>query len=464
MAVAIVLTLSCGGAVAETPTRKDAGADASTLDAGSGDGDASDGSVDADARPTKPYTPWAQAYGGNVYPAFRALATGPGGVISIVGNDPQGISFGGPVITGTYVAGLDRKGEPTFTVVAGTSSSSYVADEVLAIDGSGTTHLMGRLGGALDFGGGPESSADFFDVIYAAISSSGNELAHRLVRHVSLEGMTATTQGDVYALMVTRQGTVDFGGGLQTFAATDIVLVKYGAGAAWKWQRVIGHLGTYNYGGLFKLRSSASGDVLVQGGFGNDAVINVDSAPYVASPSAAESFFAVIDGGGATKVARRFAGATLSDVDFDDQGNVYAVFSSFSTFDLGGGPVSGIVVGKWTPLGAFTWAKNVAAGGYFSTLFARGQPEVDVLVTYPFLVGDSGLTATVSRRRLDANGNDKGTVGLMGKWATPVSSSRDEYGSLVILGNLSAPGDFGFGPIAPLYPNAPSLFVASLHP
>lgn len=451
----VVLAMACGG-IASLPSRDDAGIDASTLEGGSAD-TATDS---LDAKP-KPYAPWVRVYG-SAPDGQRGVATGPAGEIVRVGEGVNPISFGGPVVQGVSVVGLDRLGAHRFTLGATRAKGTTLSLSGIAIDDDGVTHLFGSFSGALDFGGGTETGQG--DTIYVALSPAGLELRHRVFHNVRPRSLGVSPQGDVYLLFVAAGGNVELGNGPSLFSQSDLVMVRYGPSLVPAWRRIVGNIGTSDYGYDYPLRVGPGGEVLFAGSSFGDAVIDVDVAPWKASPNL-WSFFAVLDGGGATKLARRFGGL-VAKADFDDAGNVLVAVQNWDD-GADGGAFYGPGVAKWTAAGTFAWVRRAGWYGNVLRLLTRASPNIDVLFHAPSggpPIVDGGGAATFVLRRFDADGNDKGVVLSLAKTALPFGAERDPFGSLVLTGAINAPTDFGTGSVSPVSEPFGSLFIASLHP
>ena len=104
----------------------------------------------------------------------------------------------------------------------------------VVVEASGTVVVQGDFAGAVDFGGGPLTSAGWYDIFVARFDPAGNHLFSERFGDATLQMSTGVAVDGWGHVVVAGRfwGTVDFGGGpLVTAGGFDIFLVKFGDSA-----------------------------------------------------------------------------------------------------------------------------------------------------------------------------------------------------------------------------------------
>jgi hypothetical protein len=138
------------------------------------------------------------------------------------------------------------------------------------VDGGGNVLVTGSFQGAVDFGGGPLTSAGSTDIFVAKHSGTdGTHLWARRFGGASFDGASGVAVDGAGNVLVTGsfQGTVNLGGGPLTSAgSTDIFVAKHsGTDGTHLWARRFG--GTSSDGGVPDVAVDGAGNVLVTGSF-----------------------------------------------------------------------------------------------------------------------------------------------------------------------------------------------------
>jgi hypothetical protein len=243
-------------------------------------------------------------------------------------------SAGGPDI---FVAKFSASGVHAWSrAMGGTGQDTGLS---VGVDGGGNVVVTGYFQGAVNFGGGPLTSAGGTDIFLMKYSAAGAHVWSKRFGGVSDDrgtGVAVSGTGDV---VVTGyfNATADFGGGAQvSTGGVDIFLAKYSSAGTHTWSKVFGT--TYGYGDVSRgVALDASGNIALTGSilgpvnFGGGAL--AESGSY-------DIFAAKFSASGAHLWSKRF-GVLYDDhgnaIVMDAGGNIIVAGDFFEGVDFGGG-------------------------------------------------------------------------------------------------------------------------------
>jgi hypothetical protein len=270
-------------------------------------------------------------------------------------------------------------------------------------------------------------------------------------------------------------GSTNLGGGVvashgDAGAGADIFVARYDKSGAFKWAKTFGN------GQLCAAHAvavDASGNVVVAGGlqgsldFGGGALAAVGDQ---------DVFVAKFDAGGAHVWSKSFGVVAqtqnLDSVAIDSAGNVFAAGVARGGMNLGGGPLTGYFIGKFSSAGAHEWSKGFAASctGAIPTmaLDPSGNPILAGCFSTTVDFGGGALTPIGGESAFAA----KFTSGGSYAWAKRYGDSggaavkdvgTDGCGDVVLAGEFFGTMDFGSGKtVTGPDPTKSYLFVAKL--
>lgn len=336
----------------------------------------------------------------------------------------------------------------------------------VSTDAQGNIVVAGAFLGQIDFGAGALNSAGGNDAYVAKLNGTGSALwskrfgdgGNQYAQHVATDA-----QGNVLVTGHFR-GSVDFGGGPLTDTSVffeDLFVAKLDGNG--------GHVWSKRYGDINNEESQAiatdpQGNVLFAGAF--QKTINFGGGAIVAEDGGFNAFVAKLSALGDQQWAKSLGDMATEQkalgVTADKDGNVYAVGYFKGSIDLGGGVQTADVdkqsafVVKYSPAGAFVWAKTWAAqeaSGADVAVDAAG----DVFVLGNFkgksnfggLDFDAGVANDVFLVKLDKDGNHVWShrFGEKNK-AEEATSLALDGDKPVLLGGFTGNLDFGGGALA----------------
>jgi chitodextrinase len=238
----------------------------------------------------------------------------------------------------------------------------------IAVAGNGdvaVTGSFGNFGSAVDFGGGPLTSAGGPDIFVAKYSTDGVHLWSRGMGGTGQDvGQSVGVDGGGNVVVTGYfQGTVNFGSGSLTSAGgTDIFLMKYSASGAPVWSKRFG--GVSDDRGV-AVAVSGTGDVVATGYWG--ATADFGGGPVV-NTGGADIFLAKYSSTGAYAWSKVWGtsygyGDVPHGVALDASGNIALTGSLLGPLDFGGGPLAesgsyDIFAAKFSASGAHLWSKR----------------------------------------------------------------------------------------------------------
>ena len=238
----------------------------------------------------------------------------------------------------------------------------------IAVQGNGdmaVTGYFGYFGSAVDFGGGPLTSAGGPDIFVAKFSASGVHAWSRAMGGTGQDTGLGVGMDGGGNVVVTGyfQGTVNFGGGsLSSAGGTDIFLMKYSASGAHVWSKRFG--GTSDDRGT-AVAVAGTGDVVVTGYF--NATADFGGGAQV-STGGSDIFLAKYSSAGTHTWSKVFGtsygfGDLSRGVALDASGNIALTGSLLGPVNFGGGALAesgsyDIFAAKFSASGAHLWSKR----------------------------------------------------------------------------------------------------------
>jgi hypothetical protein len=364
---------------------------------------------------------WSKGFGDSQLQQGNAVAaSGPGEVV-FTGSFQGMVDFGGgPLSAGAsddvFAVKLDPAGAFVWGKRFGDPASSQIGAGV-AIDGGGNVLLTGGFAGAIDFGGGPLSSAGSSDVFVAKLDASGKHVWSKGFGDASYQnGAAIATDADGAAILVgTFVGSFDLGG------------------------------------------------------------------PMLASAGSTDAFLAKLDASGGHVFSKRFgdtAGQSAEGVAVDGSKNVIITGYTFGSVDFGAGtqpnqgPGSDVFVAKFGPSGSLAWGKLFGDGADQLGYGVAAGPAGDVVVTGGFLgtidFGNNPLSSSGGKdlfvARLDPSGSHVWSKRFGdGADQTGLAVAVDGAGNAVVTGSFSGTLDFG-GAFQITSAGGQDLFAVKLDP
>jgi hypothetical protein len=239
----------------------------------------------------------------------------------------------------------------------------------IATDPAGNVIVVGHFSGTVNFGGGPLSAGGPGDVFVVKLDPLGNHLWSKSFGNAAsaqaAEAVAVDSSGDI-VVTGSFTGAIDFGGGPLTSAGpSDIFIAKLTASGAHAWSKRFGASDMHS--GL-ALGVDGAGGVVLAGGFWGSLDLG---GTVLASAGDLDIFVAKLDPSGANVWSKRFGDTKqqlAAAVAVDGAGDVFLTGEFSGTFDFGGAPlvcagVKDIFVAKLDPSGAYVWSRRFGDTG-----------------------------------------------------------------------------------------------------
>ncbi|NUP04500.1 MAG: hypothetical protein HOW73_00375 [Polyangiaceae bacterium] len=351
----------------------------------------------------------------------------------------------------------------------------------VAADAAGNVLVFADIQGTVDFGGGAITPAGSTDTVLVKFDPSGAHLwSKRFGNAAGLTsgyGIATDAAGNVYITGV-FSGTNDFGGGPLTSADHyDIFVAKLDPAGNHLWSKRFG--GT-NGQWSRKIAMTPGGNIVVVGDFYN--TLDFGGGP-LSSAGLSDIFIAMLDNSGNHIWSKRFGNATSQeafDVAIDGAGDIVEVGRFWGNIDFGGGSfvnnAAGVTtdgfVAKFDASGNHLWSKQLAGGtndqvaatvaiDAFANVIIGGHFKDSIGIDTGLLVGDGVDDAFVAK--LDASGNHLWSRAYGGIDYQRVDSvDVDMFGNVLVGGQFFDAIDLGNGPLTSA--GASDIFLAKLAP
>jgi hypothetical protein len=240
-----------------------------------------------------------------------------------------------------------------------------------AVDGSGNLVIAGYFQGTVDFGNGPVTAAASNSLFVAKYSSAGNWMWFKQVANAFANAVAVDGSGNV---LVTGyySGTVNFGGGSLSSinGGTDIFVAKYSSSGGYQWAK--------SYGGTSidmakAIAVDGSGNAVVTGYYQGTANYGGGSWTSAGGNDIFVAKYASADG---SPIWAKTLGSTAYDYGYgvavDGSGNVWVAGDFMGPVNFGGGtltPFGGgdMFLAKYSSGGGYLWANHFGGtSGYGS--------------------------------------------------------------------------------------------------
>jgi len=314
---------------------------------------------------------WSKKIGSTGSDVGSGIGVDTSGNVLVIGQFQGTVDFGG--------GGLISAGGADIFVAKYSSSGAHLwskrfggtgneAGNGIAVEGNGdmaVTGSFGNYGSAVDFGGGPLTSAGGPDIFVAKFSASGVHTWSRALGGTGQDtGLSVGVDGGGNVVVTGYfQGTVNFGGGsLSSAGATDIFLMKYSAAGAHVWSKRFGGASDDRGTGV---AVSGTGDVVVTGYF--NATADFGGGAQV-STGGSDIFLAKYSSAGTHTWSKVFGtpygfGDLSRGVALDASGNIALTGSLLGPVNFGGGALAesgsyDIFAAKFSASGAHLWSKR----------------------------------------------------------------------------------------------------------
>jgi chitodextrinase len=314
---------------------------------------------------------WSKRIGSTGSDLGSGIGVDDSGNVVVIGQFQGTVDFGGGGLTSAggsdiFVAKYSSSGAHVWSKrFGGTGNDSGNA---IAVESNGDvvlTGFFGYFGSAVDFGGGPYTSAGGMDIFVAKFSASGAHIWSKPLGGTGQDtGLSvAVDDGGNVAVTGYFQGTVNFGGGsLSSAGGNDIFLAKFSDSGAHVWSKRFG--GTSDDRGT-GVAVAGTGDVVVTGYF--NATADFGGGAQV-STGGSDIFLAKYSSAGTHTWSKVFGtsygfGDVARGVALDASGNVALTGTLLGPLNFGGGALAesgsyDIFAVKFSASGAHLWSKR----------------------------------------------------------------------------------------------------------
>ena len=404
------------------------------------------------------------------------LALDADGRIVIVGDTKTpSIDFGaGPLnLQGEpilWVAKLDGEGAHLwsrgFPYEGQSSEAAFFAD--VAIDETGNILLAGTFTNALDFGGGPLTSAGDRDVFIVKLDPNGEHLWSYRFGDAYEQWARALAMGDdgTFVLAGNYTGNLDFGGGPLPLAPVGALFVA-------RFDSAGEHVASWRFGGpgtdARAIDADTGGNVVAAGDFDVELDLGSTSLDTGQPEYSSDAYVARFDGGGtchwgagAGDENRQSARAVVAD----DEHNVIVAGDFQGAMDFGGATLTSagdydVFVATFDSMGNPLWSHRIGTSDVESLEEAAIAPAGKLILTGR--VGAWADDPSMWMRAYDATGTllwwrDYDAPGAQWWGGLDV----DSEGSIYVTGSFDKTIDLGLGPLVATDDGYKDLFVAKL--
>lgn len=349
---------------------------------------------------------WSRSFGDDYLQQAMRVAVDPEGEILIIGHSWGTIDFGGGPLTSAgerdvFVAKLSAAGDHVWSKRFGDARDQR--GRGIATDRDGNVFIAGSVWGAMDFGGGPLTSAGFEDIFVAKLDRHGAHVwSKRFGDAETQDAWDLTTDGDGNVVMAGFVlGDVDFGDGLtQGGANQDAVVVKLSGDGDTLWSR---RYGDHQHQASQSVAVDSRGNVLLTGAM--QGTVDFGKGP-VQSAGRYDAFVVKLDVMGEVQWHRQFGDRydQLGPyVAVDDEDAVLLTGFFLGSVDFGDCPLNGVgmdtFVAKLSPAGSTLWSQRVElAADKRARGIASGLRGEVVTIGIVAVDGNIALDAFVARR------------------------------------------------------------------
>lgn len=426
---------------------------------------------------------WSESFGDDKDQSIGGIGTDSAGNVYLTGTFQGTLKIGGDSLTSAglndvFVAKLDPSGKPIWAKAFGDAADQSTVR--VAVSPTGEAVIVGKLGGTVDFGGGPLVSASDQDNFVVKLDTDGKLVWQRQLTGPSslvILGIALDSAGNVL-LAGGLTGTLDLGPDSVTsyFNTQDVMLVKLaGSTGDVSWAARYGGMDSE---GAFAVTTDATNNVFVLGRFGasisfgsSDLTSSDGSDWFVAKfkPNGDNVWSHLIVTGGnlnfATSLAADSTGSVLVGGGFSGKLNAGGpIFDNPGMSDAYIVKIDSAGNHVWTRVYSSMGAENIRgleADAQNGVLVSLALPDDDIDLGGGKLVAGGGADFAILR--LDPSGNHV--------WSRRFGDAADQYapaislnasGELVLAcGGYDGSIDFGSGV---LKSNGKDIAVAKLAP
>lgn len=283
---------------------------------------------------------WSRRFGDSSQQYVQAVDVDDAGQVIIAGTMWGTIDFGGGPLTSAgdgdvFVAKLTSDGAHLWSRRMG--DPNYQLATSIAVDHSGNVAVAGTFIGQIDFGGGPLTSAGYFDIFLAKLGSTGEHLWSKSFGDADMQVTAVTAVDDLGNVVLAGafDGRMEFdGGGLVSAGGRDIFVAKFGPEGDYLWRARYGDSAEQS---ALAVTVDAPGNVIITGAMGG--TVDLGSGPLTSAGEWADIFVAKLGSDGAPAWSRRFGDAASQygyGVAVDASGNVCVTGIVEGSIDFGG--------------------------------------------------------------------------------------------------------------------------------
>lgn len=324
---------------------------------------------------------WSKWFGGDpLSQVATGVALDSGGNVLITVQHNGTVDFGGGPITANttdvVIVKLDASGGHVWSKCFGDAGGQN--PNAIAVDSSNNVLVTGIFGGSLDFGCGPMSGPGLNPVFLVKLDPAGNCLWSKSAGGNQFQNANSVATDPAGNVFIAGEfgGAIDFGGGPLTSAGmNDIMLAKFDPSGAHIWSKRIGNA-TGNES-CRSIASDAAGHVTITavvncippGKFDPPCVPAIDfgGGPLVGA-GGSDMVLADFDASGAHQWSKLFGDAANQGVAYvttDSDGDRLYYGTLVGTVDFGTGPLAGpgLFLVRFSPSGTAEWASQYGAAG-----------------------------------------------------------------------------------------------------
>ncbi|MBW2733098.1 MAG: hypothetical protein JRH20_11960 [Deltaproteobacteria bacterium] len=315
---------------------------------------------------------WSRALSGPEWIFPIDLALDGADNLTVTGSFQGDADFGGGTLTSVggfdiFIASYEAGGAHRWSKRFGSSLEDGGGG--LSLDAAGNIIVTGHFGEAVDFGGGPLTSAGQRDIFVSMLDEQGNHRWSRRFGGPSDDFAAAVaTDGQSHALVTgTFQGSAEFGDTMLVSAGkSDVFLASFTLTGVLQWSKGFGTATTEFASGVVV---DTTGNVTIAGSF--DGSIDFGGG-LLLNAGTSDVFVASFDLEGEHRWSRRYGAAlgdTAADIVVDDSGNVILTGGFNETLVLGLEPLvsagnSDVFVVSHSPSGALRWSRRFGGTQY----------------------------------------------------------------------------------------------------
>jgi hypothetical protein len=338
-------------------------------------------------------TLWAKTFGDAKYQTAGGVAVDSAGNVLFIGSFYGSVDFGGGALPGAggqdvFLAKLDAAGG--FLWAKSFGDADFQVGAGVAVDAADDVLLTGSFNGSIDFGGSLLTSSGLGDVFAAKLHADGSHVWSKGFGDATDQaaaGIAVDAAGNV-ALTGAFYGAINFGGGPLTSAGgLDVFVASLDAAGGHRWSRRFGDLSDQTAAGV---GADHDGNVVLAGSFAGTIDFGSTS---LTSLGGQDAFVLKLgpdgDPAGSQAWGRSFGDSTdqvATGVTVDSGGNVIATGAFFGLVNFGGGPLPSaggedVFLLKLSASGEHVWSERFGAAGNETSTAVSADASGNLLLT-----------------------------------------------------------------------------------